>query len=60
MATEKKNEPVQKKHKLWTPESKAALRKKLPEKLNKLGEKFFSEECGNPYIVIVDRKAVLE
>lgn len=51
---------ARKKHQLWTPESKAELRKKLPEKLNKFGEWFFSDEGGKPYLVIKDRRAILK
>ncbi|MCD8288337.1 MAG: hypothetical protein LUC26_06350 [Prevotella sp.] len=51
---------AKKKHQLWTPESKAELRKKLPEKLNAFGEAFFAQECGKPFLIIKDRKAILK
>ncbi|MCD8301905.1 MAG: hypothetical protein LUC44_02665 [Prevotellaceae bacterium] len=44
----------------WTAEEKAAFRKTLPEKLNKLGEWFFSEDADKEYFRIVDEEAVLE
>ncbi|MCD8304722.1 MAG: hypothetical protein LUC86_07865 [Prevotellaceae bacterium] len=42
-----------------TPEEMAALRARLPEKLNKLGEWFFSEEAKKEYYVVKDWKAVM-
>ncbi len=47
-----------KKDNVWTPEKKAALRKKLPEKLNKFGEWFFSEAGGKEYLIVNDWRAV--
>ncbi len=44
----------------WTPEKKAALRKTLPEKLNKFGEWFFSEAGGKEYLIVKDWKAVMK
>ncbi len=45
---------------LWTPETKAELRAKLPhKKLNAFGEWFFSEEGGKEYVVVVDEDALL-
>ncbi len=58
MATEKTNQ--KKEDNVWTPEKKAALRKLMPKKLNKLGEWFFSEAGGKEYIIINDEEAVLE
>ncbi len=52
----KKEEP---KRGYWTPEKKAELRKRMPEKLNKFGEWFFSEAGGKEYVIIHDEKAVL-
>ncbi|MCD8289554.1 MAG: hypothetical protein LUC26_06545 [Prevotella sp.] len=60
MATEKKNETGKKENNFWTPEKKAAFRKKMPKKLNKYGEWFFSEAGGKEYIIINDEEAVLE
>ncbi len=48
------------KRRKWTPEEKAAFRKTLPEKLNKFGEWFFSEDADKEYFRIVDEKAVLK
>ncbi len=47
------------KDEVWTPEAKAELRKKMPKKLNKFGEWFFSEEGGKQYIIINDEKQYL-
>ncbi|MCD7720928.1 MAG: hypothetical protein LUI09_01730 [Prevotellaceae bacterium] len=43
----------------WTPEEKAELRKQMPEKLNKLGEWFFSDDKDKEFLIIVDEDAVL-
>ncbi|MCD7721137.1 MAG: hypothetical protein LUI09_02800 [Prevotellaceae bacterium] len=43
----------------WTPEKKAEFRKHLPEKLNKFGEWFFSEESDKEYLIVNDWDAVL-
>ncbi len=54
-----KKQTTSKKH-LWTPEAKAELRKRMPKKLNKLGEWFFSEAGGKEYIIVHDWKAVMK
>lgn len=40
--------------------SKEELRALLPEKLNKLGEWFFSEDSGKLYVEVKDMRAVLK
>lgn len=60
IATEKKNQTEKEEDNVWTPEKKAELRKKMPKRLNKLGEWLFSEAGGKEYIVIIDEDAVLE
>ncbi|MCD8285430.1 MAG: hypothetical protein LUC86_09080 [Prevotellaceae bacterium] len=54
-------EKMKKKSKIerWTPEEKAELRKQMPEKLNKLGEWFFSDDKDKEFLIIVDEDAVL-
>ncbi|MCD8304779.1 MAG: hypothetical protein LUC86_08165 [Prevotellaceae bacterium] len=42
----------------WTPE-KAEFRKLMPEKLNKLGEWYFSNDPDKELLIIVDEDAVL-
>ncbi len=49
----------EKKDRKWTTEAKKEFRKTLPEKLNKLGEWFFSEDSEKEYLVIKDMKAVM-
>ncbi|MCD7721014.1 MAG: hypothetical protein LUI09_02165 [Prevotellaceae bacterium] len=43
----------------WTPEEKAEFRKQMPEKLNKLGEWYFSNDPDKEMFIIVDEDAVL-
>ncbi len=50
---------AEKKSRKWTTEAKAEFRKALPEKLNKLGEWFFSEDSEKEYLVIKDMRAVM-
>ncbi len=44
----------------WTPEKKAALRKTLPEKLNKYGEWIFSAAGGKVYLIVSEWQEVLK
>ncbi len=44
---------------LWTVEKKAELRKLMPQRLNKLGEWFFSEASLREYLIVNDEKAVM-
>ncbi len=59
MENEKKNERAKSEIKRWTPEAKAEFRKQMPEKLNKLGEWYFSNDPDKFRLVIVDEDAVL-
>ncbi len=43
----------------WTPVEKAEFRKLMPEKLNKLGERYFSNDPDKEMFIIVDEDAVL-
>ncbi len=45
---------------VWTMEKKAELRKKMPKKLNKFGEWFFSENSLKEYLIVNDWKAVMK
>ncbi len=58
---QEQTKPKRRRIRPWTPEAKAALRKRLPHKtLNAFGEWFFSEKGGKEYYVIVDEEAVLQ
>ncbi|MCD8265769.1 MAG: hypothetical protein LUC33_01305 [Prevotellaceae bacterium] len=59
MENEKKDERAKSKLERWTPEEKAEFRKLMPEKLNKLGEWYFSNDPDKEMFIIVDEDAVL-